>query len=272
MVFKTLPHTNFLLNADRLEAWAHTAPTSPILDLLRETIELKKLNSNLMKSGAIEDLIGDTYAHLYERVVPDLVAKSNTEENRVRMRVDHLLMDTSHENPSPDDKPSNLITAAAPKQPRLKSISRREIQRKAEALVLAKAVPPPPSSNLSSAPANPKVLTTVEISGRERDPSGQSLKISAILAIRENEDAGRDISSAAGSVHDSADDESELSEVDEKPNNGGLRVLFPGLVGARDKGDDDREEEGGKDVDDKDEEEDVTGDEERLEDNMRDED
>lgn len=225
-----------------------------------------------MRSGAIEDLIGDTYAHLYETIVPDLVAKSNTEENRVRMRVDHLLMDTTYENPFPDDKPSNLIAAAPPKQPRLKSISRREIQRKAEALVLAKAIPLPPSSTPLSASANPKVLTTVEIPRRECDPSRQSLKIIAIPAIKGNEDVGRDISSAAGSVHDSADDESELSEVDEKPNSGGLRVMFPGLVGARDKGEDDGDEEGGKDVDDKDEEEDVTGDEERLEDNMRDED
>ena len=81
-VFKSVPHEMFALNADRLEGWAHLPETSsPLLDIIKETIDLKKTNLNLMKAGVIEDLIGDTYALLYEQTVPDLIARSNDDSN-----------------------------------------------------------------------------------------------------------------------------------------------------------------------------------------------
>lgn len=245
-MFKTLPHATFLLNSDRLETWAHS-PTnaSPILDLLREVVELKKLNSNLMKSAPIEDLVGDTYAHLYEMVVPELVVKSNTEENRVRMRVDQLLMNTS--TTAPDGPPAEPPT----KPSRPKSVGRREIQRKAEALV---SKTPPPSAIVSSRPSlgtNTKILTAVAIP--EREP--EQAKSGALLAVQEIEDTAKDVSSVPGSLHDSADDESELSEIEDAiedapdeaeaeaegdterdaeaagDRDGAVKVLFPNLSG-----------------------------------------
>jgi hypothetical protein len=196
-----------------------------------------------MKPGPIEDLVGDIYAHLYDSIVPDLVTKSNTEENRVRMRVDHVLMDPAAEKiPPPDDKLPDPVPPV-PKQVRAKFVSKREVQRKAESLVLAKSVVPPPVLKSRSS-SNPKILAAVEIPevpGRV-DGSGD------LTTMRGREDGGKDVGSIPGSLHDSADDESELSDVEEMMEDvePGPRILFPGLMAGRDMktgGDEEREEE-----------------------------
>lgn len=222
-----------------------------------------------MKSASIEDLVGDTYANLYELVVPELVVKSNTEENRVRMRVDQLLMSTS--TVAPEEPPAE----PSAKSSRPKSVGRREIQRKAEALVARPPPPPAVPSKPALAGSSTKTLAVVAIP--EREP--EQAKSGALLAVREIEDAGKDVSSVPGSLHDSADDESELSEiedaVDEAPDEAeaevdgdvdmeaeaemeveveaeGVKVLFPNLGGRSSR-------HGGEDDDDDDEE--IDGDE-----------
>ena len=207
-----------------------------------------------MKSAPIEDLVGDTYAHLYELVVPELVVKSNTEENRVRMRVDQLLMNAS--TVAPEEPPIEPST----KSSRPKSVGRREIQRKAEALVARPApLPAAVSSKPIPAVSNTKTLAAVAIP--EREP--EQVKSGALLAVREMEDAGKDLSSVPGSLHDSADDESELSEIedgaeealDEALDDEGVKVLFPNLSGRDNRGE-------GREVDEDEEEGDVEGGEE----------
>ena len=207
-----------------------------------------------MKAGPLEELVGDTYALLYATVVPDLIAKSNTEENRVRMRVDQLLVDPeAHKIPSPDGKSPDLTTSGvAPVKVRAKGISRREIQRRAESLVFAKAVVPPPISTLRSS-SNLKIMAAVEIperGGMSRQSNGSGV----LLSVREKEDGGKEISSIPGSLHDSADDESELSDVEDMMEEvePGPRIMFPGLVGSRstrikqdDEGDEEGEDAGG---------------------------
>lgn len=215
-----------------------------------------------MKSGPIEDLIGDTYAHLYEMVVPELVVKSNTEENRVRMRVDQLLMNTSIA--TPEEPPTEPPTKSA----RPKSVGRREIQRKAEAIV---SKPAPPPIAVSSKPGPPagtsaKIFSAVAIS--EKEP--EQAKNGALLAVREMDDAAKDASSVPGSVHDSADDESELSEIEdavdeveaegeaEGEKDEGVKVLFPNLNKGRGRAevedeDDEEVEDGDGDEQDRDE-------------------
>lgn len=195
-----------------------------------------------MKPGPIEDLVGDIFARLYETVVPDLVNRSSTEENRSRMRVDQLLMSNNgHYNDSNnsgtgstplllplDIELSGLIpvTTILTKS-RAKTINRREIQRKAEALVIIKPSPttstnpamaPGPSSLELSTHGGTKLVTAVVIpidggSGR--------------MAREDTRETGREGSSVPGSLHDSADDESELSDVGAEAERS---VMFPGLV------------------------------------------
>lgn len=260
-IFKMVSLDTFTVNGNRLEAWVHSIPPSAtpstpikLVDLLRETIELKKINGNLMKSTLIDDLIGDIFARIYEELVPELVAKSNDEENRDRMRVDHLLMNT--DGPAADGPsiplPFGTSYGQGGDQPtmrvRPKIVGRRDIGRKAEALVAKSLAPPPvskpktPTSGPTSAPLGEKTLAVV-------------IERPANLV---DDLAAKDASSAPGSVHDSADDESEselseIAEEDEEKVESEMREkpsLSPGPVGRDegggvvDTGDEETEDEG----------------------------
>lgn len=211
-------------NAARLETWMQSQTTNPpSLDILREAIELQKLNNKLFKSNLFEDLIRDVYAHLYDSVIPELHA----EENRVRMRVDNILMNPTPsvvETPPPD--PAN----AQGEQHRSKAnrVTPREIVRKAEAIA-ALRVPTVPAKVL-------KPLAPAPASAQEK-ASSSNPNLAVAIAADADKDPG---SSVPGSVHDSADDESELSEVgeavvDDKPEEAaeGRPPLFPNLMRAK---------------------------------------
>ena len=205
LMFKTTPLEVFTMNADRLDEWTHQPDfESPIIELIRDTIELKKLNGNLMKATAIEDLVGDAYATLYEKILPEILAKSNEEENRVRMRLDHVLTgpEASATNTPPSDQLEKSGDMPATKT-RVRSITRREIQKRAEALAVK--------------PTNASIATNI-VKSTEPKPASEpeaapsiGLSPPPVPQERTKEDA----SSVPGSVHDSADDESELSEVDD---------------------------------------------------------
>lgn len=213
-IFKNISHDVFVSNADRLETWAHLPSTeSSMIDILKEAIELKKTNGNLMKPAVIEDLIADIYAHLHDTVVPGLIARSNEEESRGRMRVDHLMNveRPAAKTPSPD--PAGKAEDVAPARQRIRGVGRREIQKRAEAL-----------TNKPSAPQT--VAKTAKTPPLEMDlPTPRSV---IQVVIQQNEPI-KDNSSVPGSVHDSADDESELSEVDEAFETAQTGPMFPNL-------------------------------------------
>ncbi|KAL8933710.1 MAG: hypothetical protein Q9216_006240 [Gyalolechia sp. 2 TL-2023] len=230
-VFKNISHDLFVLNADRLEAWAHSPATeSPIIDVLREAVELKKTNANLMKPTMIEDFIADAYAHLHRTIVPELIAKSNEEESRGRMRVDHLM---NNENPpvgTPSPGPAGNPEEAAPTRQRIRGVGRRELQKRAEALVNK-----PATAQLSiKAPKTPPLA------------SGPTTPRSTVQVVIKQDDQIRENSSVPGSVHDSADDESELSETDAGPT-GQPKTQFPNLGDSKDTADDEDKEESEED-------------------------
>ncbi|KAL8688457.1 MAG: hypothetical protein Q9218_005638 [Villophora microphyllina] len=226
-IFKNISHDLFVQNADRLESWAHLPSTeSPMIDLLKEAIELKKTNGNLMKPAVIEDLIADVYAHLHQMVVPELIARSNEEESRGRMRVDHLMNveNPAASTPSPD--PAGKPEDAAPTRQRIRGVGRREIQKRAEALTNK---PAPPQT----------VAKTPETPPPDNEPPTPRSTIQVV--IKQNMQS-KDSSSVPGSVHDSADDESELSEVEETFDTAQTRPMFPGLA-AKEATEDGEEEE-----------------------------
>jgi hypothetical protein len=188
-----------------LEEWAQKQTLDPnsMLGLLRETVDLKKLNGNLIKPGLMDDLIGDLYACIYEKEVPALVAHFAELENRERMRVDHILLAPPPPQAETDAAVTGSEAADQPTSRRTKTIGRLEVRRRAEALV----------AGFPSAPliAKPKLLTSTETSS-----SATKRQTQRVLAMR-GEPTSRDTGdSAANSVHDSADDESELSEIAEE--------------------------------------------------------
>jgi hypothetical protein len=303
VVFENLNHDEFTARAERVERWAQDPETtSTTLDILRDAIELKKLNNSLMKGSLIDDLVADTYGCVYEAFVSQVlpeeqnlsqrpaeqgVSIGNTttvappgDDNRERMRLGNVL--TPQTDGPADIAPTRLVMPsmapiglglqinpmfmgtsassfgpttgnAAPavvtKPMRVKQITRREIQRKAEGVV----VRPPPIKT----PTLTKKPIVVEIPTPTRDrkeyaliDGGADLNTNeqGVMAgtrvdelLRDDADASSGLSSRRGSVHDSADDESELSEIEVDDEENEIRVeqnvkevkpLFPGLAGA----------------------------------------
>lgn len=184
---------SFTLNANRLESWGHSqlSLTNTKLPLLSEALELKKLNGSLLDKALFEDLVSDIYSLIYEAVVPELIARAGEAENRERMRIDRMLMN------SESNEQSGQATSAGdtPNQSnRIKTISRTEIRRRAEAL----AARPSPTTGRG------KISTAVEVR-IEREPSQRErstvLEETAVGAFSPH------------SRHDTADDESDLSSV-----------------------------------------------------------
>jgi len=221
----------FQLHAARLETYVHSQQTTPpLLDILREAIELKKLNNNLFRPiNLFEDLIRDIYAHLYDNIIPRVMKNDAAEENRVRMRVDNILT-----NPTPavvETPPPDAQGGEQPRKSGARYVTPREIVRKAEAIA-AKPAPTVPAKVLKPlAPAPSMEIGAVPPSDAPR------------LAVVIHTDGANDVgSSVPGSVHDSADDESELSEVDEDQPSDVVKAripMFPNLLGSTA---DDREE------------------------------
>lgn len=220
----------FQLHAARLETYVHSQQTTPpLLDILREAIELKKLNNNLFRPmNPFEDLIRDIYAHLYDNIIPGVMKNDATEENRVRMRVDNIL---TYPNPAViETPPPDAQGGEQAKKSGARYVTPREIVRKAEAIA-SKPAPTVPAKVL-------KPLAPAPSMGSGAVPPSDAPRLAVVIHTDGANDAG---SSAPGSVHDSADDESELSEVDEDPVEGEAQPLevvkarvpmFPNLLGA----------------------------------------
>ncbi|KAI9704252.1 MAG: Histone transcription regulator 3 [Candelina mexicana] len=214
-IFKAINHDEFGIYSSRLEDWCqHPDTASPTLDILRDVVELKRINNNLMKSTYIDDLIVDTYAKLYEMVVPDIVQKMNGEENRERMSLANL-MSTDGAADAPNTQVPQSAADPTAKQ-RVKGVGRRELQRKAEA-----AVNKPSPLSVTIKP--PKPAETGALQQQQTIPA----MFSGVKDEMMKEEAQGAGSSVPGSVHDSADDESELSEVDEERI---VKPMFPNLV------------------------------------------
>lgn len=232
-MFKNISHDIFVLNADRLEAWAHLPSTEcPIIEILREAVELKKTNANLMKPTIIEDFIADAYAHLHRSIVPELIARSNEEESRGRMRVDHLMNVDNPPVGTPSPGPAGNPEEAAPPRQRIRGVGRRELQKRADALVNK-----PASVQVSvKAPKTPPLA------------SGPTTPRSTLQVVIKQDDQIRDNSSIPGSVHDSADDESELTDAEDVAPTIEPRPLFPNLGDSMDTAEDEDKEESGEDL------------------------
>lgn len=271
IAFKSVNHEDFSAVALRIENWCQTPATQhPVLDILRDTIELKRLNNGLMKSLLIDDLIGDTYAMLYTIIGPTLPPLPSEQQpppqpqqsgpfviapqpplnalsisSLMQVQVDgatdghapppfnlyhpdQLHSQQSHPAPQAPPQPEQL-----PK-PRAKAVGRREIARRAEACVQKAASTVPQTTSIPI--RSPPVLnaTLASLNGRNLSPDKGTLPSSGptetnganeqqhvsfensgpatAAASVSNDEPER---SAPASVHDDADDESELSELDE---------------------------------------------------------
>lgn len=244
-VFKPIGWEEFSTKTARLENLAHLGPESQaILELLRDALEVKKLNNNLMKITMFEDLIADLYARLYEVNTPHLVEQA-TEENKEKMKVDHLLM-VGEVPPEGSTPPTAVPTSDTPApRGRTKGIARRDIQKRADTIVNTKLGPRAVASKITAAgetepPATPQGVGSTT-AGPSSAPRGSAKQVSAT----------GDGSAEQRDEHDTAD-ETELSEnEDTKLGDEGTSALFPHVTDAEEGGtgdegaDDGEDDEGG---------------------------
>ena len=211
---------------------------------------------NLIKPGLIDDLIGDAYAHLYDTIGRKLWAaydaNGRTEpddgkvlDHKPSAGLHHMLnLDgAAPSTPVVDDAALKADAGQADQAPakRKMGVGRREIRVCAE---LCASKGGAAASEHSSKPI-PQDRVQIIIPPRRKDDG-----------------------SLEGSVHDDADDESELSEIDEDAINSDhedilMRPMFPGLarqtheIDDTMEGEDEDEDEAEEDVVDHDENGDV---------------
>ena len=185
-IFRTLNFEEYNVQATRLEAWCQDPNTShPALDTLRHVVELKRINNGLMKAVSIDDVLGDTFALLYNTIGPTLpplpqetqpppAPQAPLESSAAappplpvpsiaQGQIDGAAPPNTHNNPftlyhptQPNPPPPPPpVTEPVPK-PRAKTVGRREIQRRAEACAQKPAGAPAPSTTMPirSPPAN----------------------------------------------------------------------------------------------------------------------
>lgn len=299
--------------SEKLETWCHDpATTTNYLETIKDAVEMKKLNNSLMKGSAIDDLIGDTYACMYEYYVSQLPpeekmplappepvlppgsfvnlnseAPPSGDANVDRMRLNNLLAGRTNGSAevaqsverttsglhitipggqAVDTPPPEVIKVPPPAKPgRAKTITRREVQRKAEAAI---GKPPPiktPTLTKRSIsiniPSIKKEGSPTKMTGEDADQDkdqdadvGPSFRpgSASVRNSPEVEDDNVDDNGSEGDNEDEGEDDEEEagSDSDDEPTGSARKRLFPGLETseARDEGED-------SDVDDAEEEE-----------------
>ncbi|KAI0834402.1 hypothetical protein F5Y06DRAFT_279136 [Hypoxylon sp. FL0890] len=257
--FKSISSDEFEIITSRISDWSSDPSSShPALSALQEAIELKKLNAGLMKAGAIDDLVTDCYTALYFEIGKSLpgpaVSTLIAEREQARLReearqsdkalepkpanpLSSLLNPQSHENSGAEGGPGESAPAntEGAQRPRKVGIRRADVLRKAEQAVL-RAQEGPKSASAKSRGSVSSGKTPAADEGREaemRDDSRSDDGGPEEDVEMKDEEVEGDMSSVPGSVHDSADDESDLSDVppeDVLDEDEAQQLMFPNLV------------------------------------------
>lgn len=302
-LFDRISFDEFSRMSDKLETWAHDPQTTTTyLDTIKDAVEIKKLNNSLMKGTAIDDLIGDTYACMYELFISQLPEEEKTatqatapqgtfinltadhaptgDDTLDRMRLNNLIsgqmdgatpsveesasvvpglgLKTDHPQ-STETPPPEVVRAPAPAKPgRAKTITRREVQRKAEGAI---GKPPPiktPTLTKRSISVNiPSIkkdfaLDEADDEEREQTNTYRTGIISGVSSRRgtpgqtpnpdnaEAEDEGGDGDNEEEEEDDNENGGSDSDDQDQDQSTLSKKRLFSGADGAQD--DDEPEE------------------------------
>ncbi|KAL2267192.1 hypothetical protein VTJ83DRAFT_4469 [Remersonia thermophila] len=114
--FKSFTQEEFEVASDKITAWSTTPPAEghAALNAMKEAVELKKLNSTLMKAGPIDDLITDCYWAIYQHIKPDLAGPVATATAAEQEPEPSQAQDKDKDQPMRDSDPS--ATPGAPPQ------------------------------------------------------------------------------------------------------------------------------------------------------------
>lgn len=249
-IFRSLNQEEFAIQANRLEAYCQSVTEpNPVLDVMRDATELKRINNGLFRSYSIDDLIGDAYALLYSTVgpkLPPLPSEQLQQPQHPAASTNPLLSlgpdmqslpSLAHQvdgAPDPKTLPSMPFavypsSTAQPPNPsarsRTKAVPRREILRRAESASLKPVAPttvstvmairsPPPSHTQPNIPTVPSPEEPVGAGSPSIKADEQSQGLPSEVPTRRPSVADVETS---GYISLQADDEeeSELSELDE---------------------------------------------------------
>ncbi|KAI1430397.1 hypothetical protein F5Y12DRAFT_20968 [Xylaria sp. FL1777] len=266
--FKSTTPEEFEIITSRINEWCSDSTSShPALSALQEVIELKKLNGGLMKAGAIDDLINDCYTTLYFKTGkslpgPDVAALiEEKEQERIQnetRQVDKdnvelkplnpfsgILNPQSHENSGTEGGPGDSTPANIDgvQRPRKTGIRRADVLRRAEQAVLRAQEGPRLTNGKSRSSVSSGKTPAVDETNEgeveaDADSDGDSVRGDAEGDVEmKDEEPDRELSSVPGSVHDSADDESDLSDVppeDLLDEDEAQHLMFPNLMRSQD--------------------------------------
>jgi hypothetical protein len=182
-VFKTMSYEDFAQKSATLERWCTLLPPeNKCLEILREAVDIKKVNSSFIKTGPNDNLIVDAYCQLYMEVTPTL---------DLDVKVEDVIAE--------GDKAAKDGPDQATK--RIKGVGRRELLRKAEAAGI----------NPSLVSAQVLALRQAMAAERERAEGSSGGGGPRVLAPSPSAHKGEE----PRRFFDADDDESELSELDD---------------------------------------------------------
>jgi tetratricopeptide (TPR) repeat protein len=253
--FSAIFHDEFLERKEPLERWmqAQENGENAALDVLRESQELKKINQGLVKPGPIDDLTGDAYAHLFQTI-----GKTLTDAEKRLKQETAARTASPPPPPPPPQEPSPPVRNPAMSLMHLMNIDGASSAPPTTASTPAPQAAPVPSAldAIAAAAAAPAVRRKIGVGRREirgaaetcypKTPAQTASRVTGpvpesrvqvvINSSRPNLSGDMSVdTSAPGSIHDSADDESELSELEEDDGDDeeetSRKPLFPGLAG-----------------------------------------
>ena len=307
-VFGSMNQEDFAKKAAKVETWSRDPElSSSMIDILRDAIELKKLNNSLMKGTAFDDLIADAYTKAYELYYQDH-PEAEMEAGQPGLHMSSFLTpatmgplgqtdgaadSTQANNTSAFSAARSLLPAAAPadatstagtpentattgtapsKPNRNRNVTRREMIRRAEALVSrpsttqASALSKTPSqtpgkvfrpvveirststpaatTNADNTPTRNGangITSTSNTEAASSPKANEAAKISNTATSPAGSAAGGDDDGDDATGGNAADESgSELSDLDEDDEMDLERkasILFPGLMAARNRED-----------------------------------
>ncbi|KAM0694701.1 hypothetical protein Q7P36_005057 [Cladosporium allicinum] len=273
--FSAIFHDEFLERKEPLERWmqAQENGENAALDVLRESQELKKINQGLVKPGPIDDLTGDAYAQLFQSIGKTLADA----EKRLKQEEAAATRTASPPPPPPPPaEPSPPVRNPAMSLMHLMNIDGAGAAEQTAASTPAPQAAAPVPSALdaiaAAAAAVPAVRRKIGVGRREirgaaetcypKTPAQTASRVTGpvpesrvqVVINSSRPSLGGDMSvdtSAPGSIHDSADDESELSELEEDDGDDeeetSRKPLFPGLASREKTEGEDSEMDGGTD-------------------------
>ncbi|KAK8029878.1 Histone transcription regulator 3-like, partial [Apiospora rasikravindrae] len=290
-VYKNVSQEEFEIIAERITEWSTDANTSDhsAFEALKEAVEFKKLNSALMKAGAVDDLIYDSYTAFYFEVGKNLpgppletLIKERAEANKVKkgeIEKDKkpanpftaLLNPQSVENSGTDAAGPATATQEASARPRRAGVRRPDLLRKAEQAVM-RAIDGPAKPTREKSRAS---VSSSKSRNNSRTPTGEvGGQGDGDVEMKDDDAHEGHESSPSRSLHDSADDESDLSDVpDDILDDEEAALMFPGLIRrntqeAEEEEDEEDDEEGDGDADDEEEHEEQEDGEEEVDETM----